>query len=173
MSRKLRVLKNSVGETTLDELDDSLIGKLTQDARTSFRKIAKGLHISPDTVVNRYRGLQGQGVIRGSTIVINPKKIGYQAMAVFMVDTSPTRIPTNEPTPNISSAVLEKLIHMPSILVATKTVGDHDVLAIGVAKNIEHLINLRNEITRIPGVRDLEVSFWAEMTALCPKYFMV
>jgi DNA-binding Lrp family transcriptional regulator len=94
-------------------------------------------------------------------------------MAVFMVDTSPTRILANESTPSDSSVVLEKLIHMPSILVAAKTVGDHDVLAIGVAKNIEHLIKLRNEITRIPGVRDLEVSFWAEMTELCPKYFMV
>jgi Lrp/AsnC family transcriptional regulator for asnA, asnC and gidA len=157
----------------MDELDASIIGRLTQDARTSFRKIAKELRISPDTVVNRYAGLREQGAIRGSTIVINPKKIGYQAMAVFMVDTSPTRILANESTPSDSSVVLEKLIHMPSILVAAKTVGDHDVLAIGVAKNIEHLIKLRNEITRIPGVRDLEVSFWAEMTELCPKYFMV
>jgi DNA-binding Lrp family transcriptional regulator len=112
-------------------------------------------------------------VIRGSTIVINPKKIGYQAMAVFMIDTSPTRISASALTPIDLSAVLEKLIHIPSIIVATKTVGDHDVLAIGVAKNIEHLINLRDEITRIPGVRDLEVSFWTEMASLCPKYFMV
>jgi Lrp/AsnC family transcriptional regulator for asnA, asnC and gidA len=157
----------------MDELDVSVIGRLTRDARTSFRKIAKELHISPDTVVNRYRGLREQGVIRGSTIIINPKKVGYQAMAVFMIDTSPSKILANESTLSDSSIVLEKLIHMPSILVATKTVGDHDVLAIGVAKNIEHLINLRNEITRIPGVIDLEVSFWSEMTALCPKYFMV
>jgi len=83
----------------LDEIDASLIDRLTQDARTSFRKIAKALRISPDTVVNRFRGLQEQGVIRGSTIVINPRKIGYQAMAVFMIDTSPTRTSTNEPTP--------------------------------------------------------------------------
>jgi Lrp/AsnC family transcriptional regulator for asnA, asnC and gidA len=157
----------------MDELDVSLIERLTQDARTSFRKIAKALRISPDTVVNRFRGLQEQEVIRGSTIVINPRKIGYQAMAVFMIDTSPTRISTSDSTPIDLSAVLEKLIHMPSIVVATKTVGDHDVLAIGVAKNIEHLINLRDQITRIPGVRDLEVSFWTDMAAVCPKYFMV
>jgi Lrp/AsnC family transcriptional regulator for asnA, asnC and gidA len=157
----------------MDEIDISVIDRLTLDARTSFRKIAKELHISPDTVINRYRDLHEQRVIRGSTIVVNPKKIGYEAMAVFMIDTSPTKLITNESTASGSSVVLDRLIHMPSILVATKTVGDHDVLAIGVAKDIEHLIWLRNEITRIPGVRDLEVSFWAEMPELCPKYFMV
>jgi len=139
----------------------------------SFRKIAKELGISPDTVINRYMALRQRGVIRGSTIVINPKRIGYQAMAVFMIDTSPTRILASESTPTDSSLVLEKLIRMPSIIVATKTVGDHDVLAIGVALDFEHLTNLRNDITRIPGVKDLQISFWVERTEVCPKYFMV
>lgn len=159
--------------TDMDETDVSIINRLTQDARTSFRKIAKELGISPDTVINRYAALQKQGVIRGSTIIINPKEIGYQAMAVFMIDTSPTPNLAGGSIPVDSSMILEKLIRMPSILVATKTVGDHDLLAICVAMNFEHLIKLRNDITKIPGVKDLEISFWAESAELCPRYFMV
>lgn len=157
----------------VDKTDLAIIDKLAKDARMSFRKIAKGLGISPDTVINRYAALQKDGVIRGSTVVINPKKIGYQAMAVFMIDTSPAHILANEATPADSSMILNKLIQMPNIIVATKTVGDHDLLAICVAIDFEHLIKVRNEIAKIPGVQDLQVSFWVERTELCPKYFVV
>jgi len=157
----------------LDEIDLSIIDKLTKDARMSFRKIAEDLGISPDTVINRYATLHEKGVIRGSTVVINPQKIGYQAMAVFMIDTSPVHIVANEATPADSSLVLEKLIQMRNIIVATKTVGDHDLLAIGVARDFKHLIEVRNDISKILGVKDLQTSFWIERTKLCPKYFIV
>ena len=156
----------------MDEKDLSIIAKLTEDARTSFRKIAKELGISPDTVINRYKTLQEKGVIRGSTVVINPKRIGYQGMAAFLIDASPSHILANEASID-SSQILEELIQMPNIIVATKTVGDHDLLAIGATLDFEHLIALSNEIAKIPGVTDLEVSSWVEKTELCPKYFIV
>ena len=157
----------------MDKIDLAIIDKLTKDARMSFRRIAEDLGVSPDTIINRYAALQKDGVIRGSTIVINPKKIGYQAMAVFMIDISPTHIVANEATPADSSLILERLIQMPNIIVAAKTVGDNDLLAIGVALNFEHLVKIRNDIERIPGVRDMQISFWVEKTELCPKYFIV
>jgi len=157
----------------MDKTDHSIIDKLTEDARMSFRRIAKKLKISPDTVINRYTALQKDGAIRGSTIIINPKKIGYQAMAVFMIDTSPAHIVATESTPADSSLILDKLIQMPNIIVATKTVGDHDLLAIGVVIDFEHLTKVRNDIARIQGVKDIQVSFWIEKTELCPKYFIV
>jgi Lrp/AsnC family transcriptional regulator for asnA, asnC and gidA len=157
----------------MDEIDLAIIDKLTDDARTSFRKIAKELGISPDTVMHRYAALQKEGTIRGSTIVINPKKIGYQAMAVFVIDTSPAHILATQATPADSPLILDKLIHMPNIIVAAKTIGDHDLLAIGVVMDFQHLIKVRNDIARIPGVKDIQVSFWVERTELCPKYFIV
>lgn len=157
----------------MDKLDLAIIERLTRDARMSFRKIAQELGVSPDTVINRYAALQKNGIIRGSTIVINPKKIGYQAMAVFMIDISPAHIVGSESTPPKSSLVLDKLIGMPNIIVATKTVGDNDLLAIGVAFDFQHLTKVRDEIERIPGVKDMKISFWVEKTELCPKYFIV
>ena len=159
--------------TAMDKIDLFIIEKLTEDARTSFRKIAEELDLSPDTVINRYVALQEKGVIRGSTVVINPKKIGYPAMAVFMIGTSPIHVLANETIPVDSSLILDALIKMRNIIVATKTVGDHDLLAIGVIMGFEHLINVRNEIAKIPSVKDLEVSFWTEKTELCPKYFVI
>jgi DNA-binding Lrp family transcriptional regulator len=157
----------------MDSIDLAIITKLTKDGRTSFRKIAEDLKVSPDTVINRYATLQEKGVIRGSTVVINPRKLGYQAMAAFMIDTSPAHIVANDSTPTDSSLILDTLIKMRNIIVATKTVGDHDLLAIGVVLSFDHLIEVRDEIAKIPGVRDLQVSFWVEKTELCPKYFVV
>ncbi len=159
----------------MDEIDLAIIEKLTEDARMSFRKIAKKLGISPDTVIKRYAALQENGVIRGSTVVLNPKKIGYGAMAVFTIDASPARTLAKEVAPINSPLVLEKLIKMQNIVLATKIVGisGHDLLAICVAIDFEHLIKVKNDIAKIPGVKDLQVSFWAEKIELCPKYFVV
>ncbi len=157
----------------MDETDLSIIEIMTENARVSFRKIAKKLDVSPDTVINRYKTLQEKGVIRGSTVVIDPKKIGYHGMAVFVIDASPTHIFTTEAAPAESSLILEKLIQMRNIILATKTVGDHDLLAICVARDFEHLIKIGAEIAKIPGVEDLRVSFWVEKADLCPKYFII
>ncbi len=157
----------------MDEVDLFIIGKLTQDARTSFRKMAEELNLSPDTIINRYTALQESGVIRGSTIVLNPKKIGYPAMAVFMIDISPIQNSALNTIPVDSSLILDTLIKMRNIIVATKTVGDHDLLAIAVIIDFKHLIDVRNEIARIPGVKDMDVSFWTEKTELSPKYFVI
>jgi len=157
----------------MDETDLFVIKRLTEDARMSFREIARELDVSPDTVISRYETLQEKEVIRGSTVVINPKKIGYDGIAVFMIDASPTHIMATEPAPPDSSQILEKLIQMRNIILATKTVGDHDLLAIGVARDFEHLINIGADIAKIPGVEDLEVSFWVEKAKLCPKYFII
>ncbi len=156
----------------MDKIDLSIIEKLTQDARISFRKISREMGISPDTIINRYNKLNEDGVIRGSTVVIDPKKIGYQGMAVFLIDVTPSHILATEATTD-SAMILDRLIHMRNIIVATRTVGDHDLFALGVIVDFEHLIKLGNEIAKIPGVKDLQVAFWTEKTKVCPKYFIV
>jgi Lrp/AsnC family transcriptional regulator for asnA, asnC and gidA len=158
---------------SMDETDAVIIKRMTQDARVSFRKIAKELGVSPDTVISRYKALQKKGVIRGSTVVLNPKKIGYKGMAAFMVDTSPTNIIGTESNQKTASSLVEKVIKMPDIILATKTVGDHDMLAIAVIRDVEHLINTGRDIAKMPGVKDLRVSFWVEKAELHPKYFII
>ena len=157
----------------MDKIDLAIIDELTREARTSFRRIAEKIGISPDTVMHRYLTLQKTGAIRGSTIVINPEKIGYQATVVFLINAAHLTIPSSKSQPTESTRILETLIHMPNIIVATKSVGDCDLLAIGVVKDFDHLTEVKNTIARIHGVKDIQLSFWVENTELCPKYFIV
>ena len=42
----------------LDKIDNTIIKNLKEDARTSFREIARKLKVSPDTISNRFEKLQ-------------------------------------------------------------------------------------------------------------------
>ena len=152
----------------MDEIDDKIVKKLTDEARTSFRQIAKDLGKSPDTVINRYERLKGDGLIRGSTIVVEPGRIGYEGMAAFHIDVS-----TSGGAKTDSTSILKSLIKMPNIIVATKTVGDHDLLAIGVIHDFSHLMKLGSEIAAIPGVKNIQTALWAGGAEICPKYFII
>lgn len=157
----------------MDQMDLVIIKRMTENARVSFRKIAEELGVSPDTVISRYKAMQNEGVIRGSTVVLDPQKIGYKGMAAFMIDTSPTNVIGTEATQPTVSSILETVIKMPDIILATKTVGDHDMLAIAVIRDVEHLIATGSDIAKLPGVKDLRVSFWVEKAELHPKYFII
>jgi hypothetical protein len=57
--------------------------------------------------------------------------------------------------------------------VATRTVGDHHLLAIGVVFGVAHLMRLCEEMGKIPGVKDLQVSIWEAGREVLPKYFII
>lgn len=62
---------------------------------------------------------------------------------------------------------------MPSVMMATGTIGDHDVLAISVIRGSERLITLRDSIVGRPGIKNLQVSCGIERTETCPRYSVV
>ncbi len=151
----------------LDDIDRFIIERMTDDARVSFRGLARELGVSPDTVIGRYRRMEERGLIRGSTTVFDPVKLGYQGMAAFHIDMDPS-------SPDGGSRrVLEKLIKLPNIIVATRTVGDHDLLALGVIFGVGHLVELSGEIGGIPGVKDLQVSIWETGREISPRFFII
>jgi Lrp/AsnC family transcriptional regulator for asnA, asnC and gidA len=152
----------------MDEIDEKIIDALTNDARTSFRKMAKELDRSPDTIINRFEKLIDAGDVRGSTVVVEPLKIGYEGMAAFHIDVS-----TSGGAKTDSTSILKTLIKMPNIIVATKTVGDHDLLALGVIHDFDHLMRLGREIAAIPGIKNIQTALWTGSGEICPRYFII
>jgi DNA-binding Lrp family transcriptional regulator len=152
----------------MDEIDRQIIDMMVDNGRISFRKIAKKHDKSPDTIIHRYEHLLATGDIRGSTVVLAPKEFGYEGMAAFHIDVS-----KGSDVKTDSASILRTLIKMPNIIVATKTVGEHDLLAIGVIHDIDHLMSLGKEITDIPGVENIQTSLWADGGKVCPRYFIV
>jgi len=69
----------------LDELDLRIVALLNQDARKSYRDIAKEVDASISTVSNRIRKLESEGVITGYAPLIDESKIGFDVLAVVGV----------------------------------------------------------------------------------------
>ncbi|MEW5748711.1 MAG: Lrp/AsnC family transcriptional regulator [Candidatus Thermoplasmatota archaeon] len=67
----------------LDELDMDIIRSLNENARKSFRDIAKELQVSLTTVSNRVKILERTGIIQGYIPVVDATKLGYDIMAVI------------------------------------------------------------------------------------------
>jgi len=153
---------------TLDAIDKIILEKMTNDARTSFRTIAKNLDKSPDTIINHYRRLCDEGVIRGSTIVVDPRRIGYEGVAAFHID-----VASSGDTKTELGTILNTLIKMPNIIVATKTMGDHDLLALGVIHDFDHLMLLGQEIAIIPGIKNIQTALWASDGEVSHRYFII
>ena len=147
-------------------LDKEIVDYLTEDARMSFRKIAKRTDKSTDTIINHYNRLKETGDIRGSTVVVDIEKIGYQGIAAFEIDvTSSTDITSNK--------IMETLIVMPNVIVATKTVGEHDILALAVIHDLKHYQQISVEISQIQGVKNLSSNIWSGNNKILPKYFII
>ncbi len=71
------------GNLNLDDLDIDILRSLNENARKSFRDIARELHVSLTTVSNRVRSMEKEGVIQGYIPVVDPAKLGYDIMVVI------------------------------------------------------------------------------------------
>ena len=148
---------------SLDRIDSKIIEIMEKDARISFREIARKLNVSPDTISNRFEKLRKKGVIVDTSVVLDPSKIGYSFIVRFGINVKPA----------YSTQVLEKVIKIPSIIIASKLVGHYDLIAISVIKNFQHVCKLRDTILEMPYVAKVELGMWIKTLKLCPQYFLI
>jgi len=66
----------------MDSLDLQILRSLNDNARKSFRDIAKELKVSLSTVSNRIHKLEEEGVIKGYAPIIDEQKMGYDLQVV-------------------------------------------------------------------------------------------
>ena len=61
----------------LDEIDHQILDILIDNMRTPFTDIAKKLLISAGTVHVRVKKMEDSGIIKGSSLTLDYKKLGY------------------------------------------------------------------------------------------------
>ena len=72
----------------MDELDYKILEKLNDNARKSYREIARELKVSLTTISNRIAKMEDEKVIERYIPIINQEKIGYDLTAVINVKIS-------------------------------------------------------------------------------------
>jgi DNA-binding Lrp family transcriptional regulator len=66
----------------MDDLDLQILESLNENARKSFRDIAKELKVSLSTVSNRVHRLEEEEVITGYAPILDPQKMEYELQVV-------------------------------------------------------------------------------------------
>ncbi|MFL2637194.1 MAG: Lrp/AsnC family transcriptional regulator [Flavobacteriaceae bacterium] len=131
----------------LDEIDHQILDLLIDNTRTAFTDIAKKLLISAGTVHVRVKKMEDAGIIKGSSLTLDYKKLGYTFIAyigIFLEKTHQTKF------------VLQKLDSIPYVTVAHITTGKFNIFCKVRAKSTDHAKEIIFLIDDIEGVSRTE-----------------
>ena len=131
----------------MDEIDQKILRILANNGRISFTKIAKKLGIATNTVITRYKRLK-KGAILYSAISLDLNKLGYIGLGVFLIKVeNKTALPK----------VIDDLFQVRNVIVTIKTIGAIDAWAIAPFSNYKELFKLKQNISKIPNIGEIEI----------------
>ena len=145
----------------LDKIDLTVLRSLEKDARTKFSDIARTCNVSVDTIIKRYKKLGKEGIIKRTTLLIDPRYFGTNCIASLEIDVDPPS----------TKEILTTLENEDGITFCTQAVGRHDIFAIAMKKNMGEMNRLREHIRSIPNVNEVRTSIWVDQFLLCPQNF--
>lgn len=117
----------------LDELDRKILRQLLQDARTPFLEIARECNVSGATVHLRMQKLEKIGVIQGSRLIVDYRKLGLGLCAFVGLYLEKG---------NHFDAILAQLKLLPEVVECHYATGNYAIFLKIYCLNPEHLRDL-------------------------------
>ena len=144
-----------------DEIDVRIIRALQKDARTNLSDIAKDCGVSTDTISKRFKRMKKNGIVRGTTVLLNPKSFGYDCVSSFGIRVDHLHV----------GEVVDLVEGLPEVVFCTPSMGRHNIFAIAVLKDVARLEQVKEHIKRHPKVAEVMTSIRVDETLLCPENF--
>lgn len=127
----------------IDDTDKEILDILRNNGRMPFLEIAKQLKISESTVRKRVSNLEGKGVIKRYSAIIEPSKIGYGSVAIVGIDVKAEKFLN----------VTKKLTEYDNVKFVATSTGDHMIMTeIWMEKASDLRDFISNNIEKIDGV---------------------
>lgn len=134
----------------MDQIDEKILECLKQNAREKASAIAERISLSVSAVIERIRKLEGSGVIRGYTVVLDQKKLGNDLAAYMEVSLEHPKYYDN----------FTKLVRAnPHVTDCSYITGDFDFLLKVMTDSSDGLEKLHREIKEIKGVMSTKTYF--------------
>lgn len=144
----------------MDELDRKLLEALRDEGRISFRELAHQFDVSSQTISDRIVKMMEKKIIKGFTVVVDQAEIGYPITFVVELDVDLTKM----------EEVQEELSAYQELYQIHVVTGDHDILALGVAKDITHLYEIvEKRISNIAGIKATKTLLSLKIVKEVPK----
>ncbi|MGV8176619.1 MAG: Lrp/AsnC family transcriptional regulator [Candidatus Bilamarchaeaceae archaeon] len=131
-------------ETTvkLDDLDTAILSELRKNCKQPMRELAEKLKSHPNTIMERIKKLEKNGIINGYIAAINFRKAGYDLHNLIMIKVSSGA--------RKDWKVLDDLKGVPQLVAIYASTGTYDVIAISRAKDREDFTNLLVKLNEKP-----------------------
>ena len=120
----------------IDNVDRKIISLLMKDAMMPYTEIGHRVLMSSGTVHVRMNNLQKEGIVKGTSLVLNYSKLGYDLTAFVGVYLQKG---------TIYDKVIKKLKTIPEVVEAHYTTGVYSIFMKLVCRNTEHLREVLNE----------------------------
>jgi Lrp/AsnC family transcriptional regulator for asnA, asnC and gidA len=117
-------------EYPIDKVDKQILRSLLEDSRRSFQDIARELIVSGGTIHVRANKLREAGIIKGSKIVVDYKRLGLEVTSFIGVNLNSAKD---------YSTVLPRLEKFPEVTEVYFTTGQYSLFIKVVAKNTRGL----------------------------------
>jgi Lrp/AsnC family transcriptional regulator for asnA, asnC and gidA len=132
----------------IDVVDRDILALLFKDASMTYAEIAKKILVSPGTVHGRIKKMKEEKLIKGTTILVDPKKLGYDITAFVGIILEKS---------SSYNDVIKILKRFPEVIEAHFVTGLYSMLAKIVCKNTDQLREILNDHIRpINGIQRTE-----------------
>ncbi len=126
----------------IDEVDRKILNEYLNDARLSYREIAKRIDVAVGTVLSRTKKMEKSGVITGYTVLLDDEKLGYQLTALTEVTVSKGKLVEVE----------KEIAKLTSTCAVYDVTGLTDAFIIGKFKSRSELSDFTKALLALPHV---------------------
>ena len=136
------------GKLNLDKLDLQIIHEMMETAEISYADLGKKLFVSGGTIHVRIKKLQEYGVVKGTKLNVDIKKLGYDITAFVGIYLEKS---------SLYDTVAKDLRRIPEIIRLNYTTGNYSMFLEIVCKDINQLrYVLHDELQKIKGIERTE-----------------
>jgi Lrp/AsnC family transcriptional regulator for asnA, asnC and gidA len=141
-------MADKLDKPNLDKLDLQVIQHMMRDAGTAYSDLGKKLFVSGGTIHVRMKKLQEAGIVKGTKLDIDPKKLGYEVIAFIGIYLEKS---------SLYDSVAKELQKIPQIVRLNYTTGNYSMFAEIIARDISELRwVLHDELQKIKGIERTE-----------------
>ena len=133
-----------MAKTSIDSIDRKILKFLIKNARMPFLEIARECKISGAAIHQRIKKLEDAGVLLGSRLIVDPKKLGFDVCAFISI-----RIQD----PLLQLQTVEELKRIPEIVECHFVTGTYNIMVKLYCIDNDHLMKtIFDGILRVQGI---------------------
>ncbi|ABU81306.1 Lrp/AsnC family transcriptional regulator [Ignicoccus hospitalis] len=137
----------------INDRDKLILKTLLKNSKTTTTDIAEKLNISDVATRRRIKKLEEEGVIRFYTAILNPKKLGFNVVALLLIETEPSSV----------DEVAKTLAEIPHVVELGTLLGDASVYAVVWAEDLESLENIvKEKIGKVKQIKKIHTYLMAK-----------